>query len=157
MTTSSSVNMEDSGARKTFETGAVRDIHEGKGRFDLMPLKSLSAFLEGDTVLYFLGRFQEEHDEDDLLRSFDEFCNLYDYNGNRYQHILKLAKHFENGALKYGERNWEKGISEESYLDSACRHYCKYRAGWDDEDHASAFLWNVLCLYHTVTVLNKNK
>lgn len=28
----------DSGERTTFETGAVRDMHEGKGRFDLLPL-----------------------------------------------------------------------------------------------------------------------
>ena len=149
--------IQDSGARKEFETGAVRDIHEGKGRFDLMPLTTLSVFMDGDSVLYFLGRFQDTHDVGCLVRSAEEFfLHSYDGNCDRHQSALKLAKHFEAGALKYGEHNWEKGISENSYLDSACRHYCKYRAGWDDEDHASAFLWNVLCLYHTITVLNKN-
>ena len=30
--------IKDSGNRTKFETGAVRDIQQGKGRFDLMPL-----------------------------------------------------------------------------------------------------------------------
>ena len=30
--------IKDSGKRRQFETGAVRDIAEGKGRCDLMPL-----------------------------------------------------------------------------------------------------------------------
>lgn len=29
--------IKDSGERTAFETGAVRDMHEGKGRFDLLP------------------------------------------------------------------------------------------------------------------------
>ena len=29
--------IKDSGERTTFETGAVRDMHEGKGRMDLLP------------------------------------------------------------------------------------------------------------------------
>ena len=31
--------IKDSGERRSFETGAVRDIQEGKGRCDLMPLE----------------------------------------------------------------------------------------------------------------------
>lgn len=30
--------IKDSGNRTTFSTGAVRDMHEGKGRFDLLPM-----------------------------------------------------------------------------------------------------------------------
>ena len=30
-------NIKDSGERTTFSTGAVRDMHEGKGRMDLLP------------------------------------------------------------------------------------------------------------------------
>lgn len=33
--------IKDSGNRREFETGAVRDIQEGKGRFDLMPWAAL--------------------------------------------------------------------------------------------------------------------
>lgn len=34
-------NIKDSGDRTTFETGAVRDMHEGKGRMDLLPWEAL--------------------------------------------------------------------------------------------------------------------
>jgi hypothetical protein len=31
------------------------------------------------------------------------------------------------------------------YLDSAIRHYLKYRRGDQDEPHGRAFVWNVMC------------
>lgn len=31
----------DSRERTTFESGAVRDMHEGKGRFDLLPWEAI--------------------------------------------------------------------------------------------------------------------
>lgn len=31
------MQIKDSGNRKEFNTGAVRDMHEGKGRYDLLP------------------------------------------------------------------------------------------------------------------------
>lgn len=60
--------------------------------------------------------------------------------------LMRLAKHFENGAVKYGERNWEKGIPSHSFLDSAFRHMVKYADGWEDEDHLVAAIWNLMCL-----------
>ena len=33
--------IKDSGERTTFETGAVRDMHEGKGRMDLLPWSAI--------------------------------------------------------------------------------------------------------------------
>lgn len=33
--------VKDSGARRSFETGSVRDIRDGKGRFDLLPTRAL--------------------------------------------------------------------------------------------------------------------
>ena len=34
--------VKDSGARQLFETGAQRDVQEGKGRFDLLPIHSIT-------------------------------------------------------------------------------------------------------------------
>jgi hypothetical protein len=59
--------------------------------------------------------------------------------------ILRLARHFETGAVKYGERNWEKGIPINSFIDSAIRHILKYMDGQDDEDHLVAAAWNLMC------------
>ena len=95
--------VQDSGQRRSFPTGAVRDVQNGKGRFDLLPPKA----------------------------------------------ITRLAKHFENGAVKYGDRNWEKGINISCYMDSALRHIFKYLDGMNDEDHLAAAAWNILCAIQT--------
>ena len=63
--------------------------------------------------------------------------------------LLRIAKHFENGANRYQERNWEKGIPCSRYLDSALRHLIKVMMGFDDEDHESACAWNLLCFIET--------
>lgn len=52
--------------------------------------------------------------------------------------------HCEEGALKYGEHNVDKGIPLHSLLDSASRHLAKYMVGMDDEDHLRAACWNLL-------------
>lgn len=95
--------IKDSGDRTQFETGAVRDMQEGKGRCDLLPPAAL----------------------------------------------LRIAKHFEAGAVKYGDRNWELGIPMHSFVDSGIRHLLKYMDGWTDEDHLCAAAWNILCALET--------
>jgi hypothetical protein len=102
-------SIKDSGDRTQFydangnEIGR-RDMHEGKGRLDLMP------------------------------------CTA----------ILELAKHCEAGALKYGERNVDKGIPIHSFLDSAFRHLAKFMEGWTDEQHLRAAAWNILWAIQTL-------
>lgn len=58
--------------------------------------------------------------------------------------IMEVSKHCEEGALKYGEHNVDKGIPLHSLLDSASRHLAKYMVGMDDEDHLRAACWNLL-------------
>ena len=91
------------GEERQFATGAVRDCAEMKGRWDLLPFRTLS----------------------------------------------KLAIHFEKGAVRYSDRNWENGIPVGEYLNSAMRHLYKYWLGYTDEDHLSAFVWNAVCLAET--------
>lgn len=90
--------IKDSGERTEFGTGAVRDMHSGKGRMDLLPWEAL----------------------------------------------MEVSKHCEEGALKYGERNCEKGIPIHSLIDSAFRHLAKYMMGMKDEPHLRAAAWNIL-------------
>lgn len=89
--------IKDSGDRTEFTTGAVRDMHAGKGRMDLLPVTA----------------------------------------------IIELSKHCENGAIKYGERNVDKGIPQHSFIDSGLRHLFKYLRGDKDENHLVAALWNI--------------
>lgn len=92
------MKINDSGNRRKFKTGAVRDMEIGKGRCDLLPACA----------------------------------------------ILRLSKHYEEGAKKYEDRNWEKGIPISSMIDSALRHLLKYLDGQTDEDHLVASAWNIM-------------
>ena len=90
--------IKDSGERTEFSTGAVRDMHAGKGRMDLLPVTA----------------------------------------------IIELSKHCENGALKYGERNVDKGIPQHSLIVSGLRLLFKYLRGDNDENHLVAAAWNIM-------------
>lgn len=62
----------------------------------------------------------------------------------------RLAKHFENGAVKYGDNNWQKGIPLSRYLDSLERHVNCLKAGEPTEDHLAAIMWNAACYMWTL-------
>ena len=63
--------------------------------------------------------------------------------------LLRLAKHYERGAERYGPYNWKQGIPCHSFVDSALRHMLKYMDGWTDEDHLIAAIWNLCGLAWT--------
>lgn len=59
-----------------------------------------------------------------------------------YEAMEALAKWYEEGAKKYGDRNWEKGIGVKDCINRMIRHAIKAGNGWTDEDHLSAVMWN---------------
>lgn len=61
-----------------------------------------------------------------------------------------VARQLEEGAKKYGERNWELGQPLSWYADSCTRHLGKHIAGYRDERHDVAAAWNILCFLDTV-------
>jgi hypothetical protein len=156
-------HIKDSGNRREFETGAVRDIQEGKGRCDLMPLDVVAEFVSvaigssAHTVLHNIDGFKETGDEYFLYNALKKhpWRGLIDEErpGINYAPtctmFLEVAKHFEEGAKKYGENNWQKGIPVHCYIDSAVRHYLKYLRGDKDEPHDRAFVWNIMCCIWT--------
>jgi hypothetical protein len=95
--------LKDSGTRRDFHGGAVRDGQLNKGRPSLVPY------------------FAES----------------------------RVNQWYEKGARKYAERNWEKGIPLSVYYDSARHHMDKWKAGFMDEDHLAAALWNLQCIVET--------
>lgn len=139
----------DSGARQEFESGAVRDVTDGKGRCDLLPLDVVAELLgdNGDGILSSLNNFVKFRDTAQLFVVLYKFASYREWSIEDM--LLEVSKHFEEGAKKYAERNWEKGIPLHCYVDSAVRHYIKCRGGWDDERHDRAFVWNVMCLWWT--------
>lgn len=136
--------IKDSGNRREFESGAVRDIQEGKGRCDLLPLDVVSKFFFDNKVLLAISCFQNTKDETYLYTALDEFVEM-NSDWDRVTMILEVSKHFEEGAKKYGEYNWQKGIPVNCYIDSAVRHYLKWLRSDKDEPHDRAFVWNILC------------
>ena len=96
-------DMKDSGQRQEFETGARRDLQDGKGRPDLIP------------VLF----------------------------------IQRLARVMEQGAGKYGDRNWEKGMPLSRYYASAMRHMMQAFNGETDEDHLGQAAFNIAAFMWT--------
>ena len=139
--------IKDSGERRTFETGAVRDIQEGKGRPTLMPLRVVSRLLgkqTGDYVFQCIAAFTETGETRHLYAALLKFVVMA-YGSEPETMIRETAKHFEEGAKKYGENNWQKGLPINCYLDSAIRHYLKWRRGDKDEPHHNAFCWNLIC------------
>lgn len=63
--------------------------------------------------------------------------------------MRRVAFHCEEGAIKYCDRNWERGQPLSAYLDSAARHMTMWSQGEVDEDHLVALAWNALAALET--------
>ena len=142
----------DSGARKTFDTGAVRDIQDNKGRCDLLPLDivaDVAWYIDGwnSDLLRLISTYQDDGNPAVLLDVMVRFGTFVW--GNFETMLLEVSKHFEKGCEKYGEDNWKKGIPTKSYINSAVRHLIKYMRGDNDEPHDRAFVWNIMCCVWT--------
>lgn len=210
--------LKDSGNRREFESGAVRDMQEGKGRCDLIPWKEawdvrqiIHDRLGGDQMGYSrrgqtndgVAVYERDDPKDcwyylqnqfaELDREFNDFYRdnemtpfarmnhirgrflnmaaifiIYAY-GRDDDHrdlesfekdkrekmeqavwacwseaMREVAKHYEDGAHKYSENNWRKGMDPKIYFDSAARHLLKWFDDWKDEPHDRAFVWNCL-------------
>lgn len=212
--------LKDSGNRREFETGAVRDMQEGKGRMDLVPWGIALGIRETMNDLFYTrhygyevwnGKYQavsayqcigpivqyaewmdilfntnrglggpNPHSLDklqDIENTFVKMAATFimfqqvmpdPMNGqNGFNHqsfsfddkgavntlsddkwanaMLEVAKHYEDGARKYAENNWRKGIDPKVYFDSAMRHFMKWCRRMTDEPHDRAFIWNCMC------------
>lgn len=62
--------------------------------------------------------------------------------------LRRLALHYEAGAGKYTDRNWEKGIPMSRCFSSAVRHLFQWVTGQKDEDHLAAAAWNIFAIMH---------
>ena len=67
----------------------------------------------------------------------------------------RIAQTMAEGAVKYNDRNWEKGIPMSNYVDSIMRHMNQYLAGASDEDHLAHAAANIMMLLHTETMVKK--
>lgn len=151
--------IKDSGERQVFSTGAVRDIQKGKGRCDLMPLEVVHDTLvycaTDSRILFDLAQYKKTGSTNWLFNALAEFAGKA-YNSCLPTMLLEVSKHFEEGAEKYGEDNWQSGLPVYCYLNSAIRHYLKWLRGDNDEPHDRAFVWNIMCCIWEVDFHDKN-
>lgn len=164
--------IKDSGNRREFESGAVRDMAEGKGRCDLMPLLEVGHAMDAWYLhkeghgMYAFKLFLLLDECSDEKRPIEERYDraidaIYEFSAMAEVSIpdlmLEVAIHYEEGAKKYEERNWEKGLPTWCFIDSAVRHLLKYLGGRTDERHDRAFVWNMLGFAYTIRKLDEER
>lgn len=150
----------DSGKRQTFSTGMQRDSGE----------KDLYRELYGnlDRCLMTRDRMLRCY-KNELIIKAQVYCNISAKREDLEEivllvHNIEAAKNDEyliggrclsldqrhaalmkRGAIKYDRGNWKKAETEEElerFKDSLLRHTKQYVIGLDDEDHATAILFN---------------
>lgn len=62
--------------------------------------------------------------------------------------LTRLSKWYELGAMKYADRNWEKGMPFSRYTASMFRHLIAWMKGDVSEDHLAACAWNAMAIMH---------
>lgn len=64
--------------------------------------------------------------------------------------LTKVALHFTRGAKVHGRDNWKKAQDITTFKQSAFRHLIAVLEDNQDEPHAEALIWNMMCyLWHT--------
>jgi len=62
--------------------------------------------------------------------------------------LRRLAETCAEGARKYGDFNWQKGIPASQMLNHAIRHLYLWLEGDNQEDHLAHAAWNILGVCH---------
>lgn len=171
-------NIKDSGETREFSTGSHRDSNVGKGRCDLLPgsavlevlgrkshaaERTVSGIMQEAYKNIVLFTCNTEKNADNLIQAaaealiavgLDEGQNLPGANLDSDAACMAIglmmtSKHYEAGAIKYGENNWKFGQPTHVLIDSGERHSLKGIAGINDEPHLRAAAWNLLCCIWT--------
>jgi len=142
------MELKDTGDRQVFGNGAMRDMGGDKGRCDLLPLNVVAKYLD-DEFLAHIHEYIVSNNEEHLETALSIFCDQA-YDGDGVKMFLEVAKHYEAGAKKYADRNWEKGLPIWNFIDSGVRHYLKWFDDWKDEPHDRAVVWNVMGALWTI-------
>lgn len=139
--------LNDSGKREEFSTGAVRDTQENKGRCDLLPLDCLPRKYANDPIILLLDKFKQTGNFKFIEDARE--CFIAKYFPDVETSLLELSIHYQEGAAKYGDNNWQKGLPVSRYISSAIRHYVEYRRGDKNEPHQRSFVWNLTAIIWT--------
>lgn len=95
---------------------------------------------EGSTVRYGNG----------AVRSSDAEATRYDLVSPIG--LAAVAAACAEGAKKYGDYNWERGMPANDMLNHALRHLYMFLSGNRDEDHLGHAAWNIMAAIHSLEV-----
>lgn len=164
-----SSGLNDSGLREDAPSGATREPTTGKGAFHLVTpaigeVIDINGFIESydadetDTTENALAmaikdayRWLATENIQYLDWAIDNIilaCSCESKSHGFSNALMRLARHYENGAAKYDPRNWEKGLSSARCFDSGIRHMVRYIDGDRSEDHLAAAIWNLVGIKH---------
>lgn len=62
--------------------------------------------------------------------------------------LRRLAETYHEGALKYGENNWQKGFKVSGLLNHTLNHIFLFLNGDESEDHLAHAAWNLFTSIH---------
>lgn len=76
-----------------------------------------------------------------------------DANSTRYDLISpvglrRIAETYAEGAKKYGDNNWQKGMPASDTMNHAIRHINLWLSGDKTEDHLAHAAWNLIAIMH---------
>lgn len=155
----------ESSTKNVFAGGGERESKLGKGNFAIIPQRVLSEILteldtanimayENHTIIA-INNIVNDKPISAICRLIYDLAHVRD---NAYEYVektlaftlLRLSKHFQEGAIKYGLNNWKRGIPAASFKDSAIRHITQYITAHPDskekELHYVSAIWNLVCL-----------
>ena len=84
------------------------------------------------------------------VRSADAECVRYDLISPIG--LRAVAEACAEGALKYSDYNWEKGMPASDMINHALRHVYEFLEGDRSEDHLGHAAWNLMGAIHSLQV-----
>lgn len=66
--------------------------------------------------------------------------------------LAAVAAACAEGAERYGDFNWEKGMPANDLINHALRHIYMFLSGNRDDDHLGHAAWNILGAIHSLEV-----
>jgi hypothetical protein len=177
-TNSDSDRLHDSGERRTFSTGAVRDAAFSKPPLELIsPFFLLYSAIDSDwnnstsdirgTAIITRKALLEWHASGDICDFHYAIIKARHFYPNRLALETDLAFHLQRGASKYDARNWEKGIPISVSYASCRRHLDALIYPAPDlpvappgvietpDTHRAAVICNLMFIYHTLVCVER--
>lgn len=112
------------------------------------------AALAMEMIRYLRGEDVKQVSEDQTVKFQTGAVRSADAEATRYDLVSPIgleavARTCAEGAAKYGDWNWEKGMPVHDLLNHALRHIYRYLAGDRSEEHLPHAAWGLLAAIHS--------